>query len=191
MSWQFRYAGPARLFDDRDCSICTTVAKKKCKEYGAPALGCPHCKAVETGMCPSHCGLANALKLHEAILFDTDPRNSRWKRVEAVARASVEADANLTPEQREVAAQVKATMAGATGIVRERIPYEPGKLPEKQVVANKAAVAQFAASAAAANAHLMTLDPDVFSVEFEARGGEADEEQMLPAYFEFRFVTVF
>jgi len=63
MNQSFSYNGPKSLTEDRDCGLCATVARKKCPEHVIPELGCSHCDAVKSGLCPSHCGIENAVKV--------------------------------------------------------------------------------------------------------------------------------
>lgn len=76
MEWSFKYIGPKSRLDDRDCPICTTVARKKCQSHQSPAIGCPHCDAVRDGLCAAHCGVEAALERHN--IAETDPANSKW-----------------------------------------------------------------------------------------------------------------
>ena len=74
MNQSFSYNGPKSLTEDRDCGLCATVARKKCPipesdDHRAPQVGCSHCDAVKSGLCPSHCGVENAVKSS-----DLDPK---------------------------------------------------------------------------------------------------------------------
>lgn len=64
MGYSFIYNGPKSKVEDRDCTLCATVARQQCLIAGedglvhsSPVVGCSHCDAVASGICPSHCGI--------------------------------------------------------------------------------------------------------------------------------------
>lgn len=76
MEWAFRYIGPLKSEDVRDCPTCSTVARGRCVEHAQALVGCPHCDAVRDKLCASHCGLAVALEHHDPSA--NDPANYKW-----------------------------------------------------------------------------------------------------------------
>ncbi len=114
MDYHFRYNGPKSETKVDDCPLCNTAARGKCvlvtdgaspaedtAHADVPVIGCPHCDAARNRACPSHCGIAKAMKLHAP--HDTDPDNSEWRDVRATDRGIIRerVPAAETPERAE------------------------------------------------------------------------------------------
>lgn len=100
MEWSFKYIGPKSPIDERDCAICSTVARKRCAHHTSHTTGCSHCDAVRDGICAAHCGIHIALNRHNVA--ECDPLNFRWVPTGAVTVGAAAGGATFgTQERRE------------------------------------------------------------------------------------------
>jgi len=100
MEFHFRYNGPKSETKVKNCPLCHTAERGVCvlieppsdghpghAHDGGPVVGCAHCDAAKSGMCPCHCGIEKALAAHAPQ--DTDPGNSDWKEITADDRGII------------------------------------------------------------------------------------------------------
>ena len=149
MEYHFRYNGPKSETKVRDCALCHTAARGKCvlvdppvngqpgpAHDGNPVVGCPHCDAAKSGICPSHCGIEKALAAHAP--HETDPENSEWQVLTADDRGIVrqrvpQAD---SPERQARIDKAAAQFNSASAYVREYCASLPECLVDVQLRAD-------------------------------------------------------